>query len=125
MVLEYDRHNVTVLNNVAWLYQEQGNSEGVKYAERAYELVPGRPEVIDTLGWLLVQNGDTNRGLVLLQEAATKAPHIPDIRYHMAAALEKAGRREEARKELDRLLKSNKSFPERDKAEALRVQLGN
>jgi len=125
MVLEYERNNVTVLNNVAWIYQEQGNSEGVKYAERAYELVPGRPEVIDTLGWLLVQNGDTNRGLVLLQEAVTKAPHIPDIRYHMAAALEKAGRREEARKELDRLLKSNKSFPERDKAEALRVQLSN
>ena len=74
---------------------------------------------------MLVQNGETNRGLVLLQEAATKAPHIPDIRYHMAAALEKAGRRDEARKELDRLLKSNKAFPERDKAAALRDELGD
>jgi len=124
-LLEYDPDNVSALNNLAWLYQEANNPEGVKYAERAYELVPGRPEVIDTLGWLLVQNGDTNRGLVLLQEAATKAPHIPDIRYHMAAALEKAGRRDEARKELDRLLKSNKTFQERGKAEALRKQLGN
>ena len=115
---------MSALNNLAWLYQEENNPEGVKYAERAYQLVPNRPEVIDTLGWLLVQNGETNRGLVLLQEAATKAPHIPDIRYHMAAALEKAGRRDEARKELDRLLKSNKTFPERDKAEALREQLG-
>jgi thioredoxin-like negative regulator of GroEL len=53
-----------------------------------------------------------------------KAPHIPDIRFHMAAALEKAGRRDEARKELGRLLKSNKTFPERDKAEALHEQLG-
>ena len=124
-LLEYDPDNVSALNNLAWLYQEENNPEGIKYAERAYELVPNRPEVIDTLGWLLVQNGETNRGLVLLQEAATKAPHIPDIRYHMAAALEKAGRRDEARKELDRLLKSNKAFPERDKAEALRAQLGN
>ena len=72
---------------------------------------------------MLVQNGETNRGLVLLQEAATKAPHLPDIRYHMAAALEKAGRREEALKELNRLLKSNKTFPERDKAKTLRDQL--
>jgi Flp pilus assembly protein TadD len=87
-------------------------------------VVPNQPEVIDTLGWLLVQNGDTNRGLVLLQETTTKAPHVADIRYHMAAALEKAGRRAEARKELDRLLKSSKTFPERDKAEPLREQLG-
>jgi hypothetical protein len=43
----------------------------------------------------------------------------------MAAALEKAGRREEAIKELDRLLKSNKTFPERHQAEALRDQLGS
>jgi tetratricopeptide (TPR) repeat protein len=124
-LLEYNPDNVSALNNLAWLYQEENNPEGIKYAKRAYELVPNRPEVIDTLGWLLVQNGETNRGLVLLQEAATKAPHIPDIRYHMAAALEKAGRRDEARKELDRLLKSNKAFPERDKAAALRAQLDN
>jgi putative PEP-CTERM system TPR-repeat lipoprotein len=123
-LLDYDADNVTALNNLAWLYQEENNPEGLRYAERAYQLVPNRPEVIDTLGWLLVQTGDTNRGLVLLQEAATKAPHIADIRYHMAAALAKAGRREEARKELDRLLKSGKTFPGRNEAEALREQLG-
>ena len=39
---------------VAWLYQDAGNPEGLKYAERAYELLPGRPEKSDTLGWLLV-----------------------------------------------------------------------
>jgi putative PEP-CTERM system TPR-repeat lipoprotein len=125
VVIEHQPANVTALNNIAWLYQEQGNyPQGVKYAERAHQLVPNRPEVIDTLGWLLVLNGETNRGLVLLQEARIKAPHIPDIRYHLAVALEKAGRREEARKELNRLLKSNKTFPERDKAEALHDQLG-
>ena len=123
-LLEYDPDNVAVLNNLAWLYQEENNPEGVKYAERAYSLAPNRPEVLDTFGWLLVLNGETNRGLVLLQEAATKAPHIPDIRYHMAAALEKAGRKDEALNELDRLLKSNKTFPERGKAEELRDKLG-
>jgi putative PEP-CTERM system TPR-repeat lipoprotein len=124
-LLEYAPDKVSALNNLAWLYQEEKNPEGIKYAERAYKLVPNRPEVIDTLGWLLVQNGETNRGLVLLQEAATKAPHLPDIRYHMAAALEKAGRREEARKELEHLLKSSKTFDERDKAVALRKQLSD
>jgi putative PEP-CTERM system TPR-repeat lipoprotein len=125
VVIEYAPANVPALNNIAWLYQVQGNyPEGVKYAERAHQLVPERPEVGDTLGWLLVLNGETNRGLVLLQEARIKAPHIPDIHYHMAATLEKAGRRDEARKELKRLLKSNKAFTERHKAEALLNQLG-
>ena len=125
VAIEHQPANVAALNNIAWLYQEQGNySEGVKYAERAHQLIPNRPEVIDTLGWLLVLNGETNRGLVLLQEARIKAPHIPDIQYHLAVALEKVGRKDEARKELNRLLKSNKAFPERDKAEALHDQLG-
>ena len=122
-VLEYDPDNVSALNNVAWLYQEAGNPEGVLYAERAHDLAPDRPEITDTLGWLLVQNGDTNRGLVLLQEARIKAPHIPDIQYHMAVALYKSGRISEARKELDRLLRTGPSFPDRDNAQALRDQI--
>ena len=124
LILEQDPDNIAALNNIAWLYQDAGNPEGLKYAERAHALVPGRPEVTDTLGWLLVQNGEISRGLVLLQEAAVKAPHIPDIRYHMVVALDKAGRRDEARKELDRLLKTGRTFPDIDKARALQAQWG-
>ena len=124
-ILERDRDNVSALNNIAWLYQEDGIPDGVKYAERAHELAPDRPEVTDTLGWLLVQNGDTNRGLVLLQEASMKAPHIPEIRYHMAVALAKAGRRDESRMVLDRLLKTGKDFQGVDEARKLRERLGN
>ena len=123
-LLEHDSGNVAALNNIAWLYQEAGDSRGISYAERAHELAPDRPEVVDTLGWLLVQNGDTNRGLVLLQEAAVKAPHMPEIRYHMAVALAKAGRRDESRKVLDRLLKTGKNFQGVDDARKLREQLG-
>ena len=124
LVLEYDANNVTVLNNLAWLYQEEGNKKGITYAERAHELAPDQPGVTDTLGWLLIQNGDTNRGLVLLQEASVKAPHLPEIRYHLAVALAKAGRRDEARKVLDRLLKSGKGFQGIEEARKLRGQLG-
>jgi putative PEP-CTERM system TPR-repeat lipoprotein len=124
-ILETEPDNVIILNNLAWLYQEAGNPEAVKYAQHAHELAPDRPEVTDTLGWLLVQNGETNRGLVLLQEARVKAPHIPDIHYHMAVALYKSGRVDEARKELDRLLRTGKAFPELDEARALHEKLLN
>jgi putative PEP-CTERM system TPR-repeat lipoprotein len=124
-ILERDRDNVSALNNIAWLYQEEGLPDGLKYAERAHELAPDRPEVTDTLGWLLVQNGNFNRGLVLLQEASVKAPHIPEIRYHMAVALAKAGRRDESRMVLDRLLRSGKDFQGVDEARRLRERLGD
>ena len=52
-----------------------------------------------------------------------KAPHIPEIRYHMAVALAKAGRRDESRKVLDRLLKTGKDFQGVDEARKLREQL--
>ena len=123
-LLEHDSGNVAALNNLAWLYQEAGDSRGISYAERAHELAPDSPEVADTLGWLLVRNGETNRGLVLLQEAAVKAPHMPEIRYHMAVALAKAGRRDESRKVLDRMLKTGKDFPSVGDARKLREQLG-
>ena len=122
-VLEQDPANVTALNNLAWIYTEAGDPAGLEYAERAYALVPDRADVIDTLGWTHVQIGNATRGLVLLQEAVVKASHSPGIRYHMAVALDKAGRRDEARSELDRLLKSHPSFPERDKALLLRKRL--
>ncbi|MEN8207431.1 MAG: XrtA/PEP-CTERM system TPR-repeat protein PrsT [Pseudomonadota bacterium] len=122
-ILAQDPANVAALNNLAWIYAEAGDPAGLDYAERAYALVPDRPDVIDTLGWTHVQIGDTTRGLVLLQEAVVKASHSPGIRYHMAVALDKAGRRDEARSELDRLLKSHPSFPERDKAVLLRKRL--
>ena len=41
------------LNNLAWLYDQKGDTEkALGHARRAYELSPKRPEIADTLGWL-------------------------------------------------------------------------
>ena len=109
-ILEADPKNLMALNNLAWAYQEQDVVRGLEYAEQAYELAGERPDVADTLGWLLVKDGDYKRGLPLLQGAVKRAPHILEIRYHLAVALDKAGRQDEARKELQRLLRSDKNF---------------
>jgi len=124
-ILRQDPDNITALNNVAWCYQQQGSEKGIAYAEHAYELAPQRPEIIDTLGWLLVENGNYQRGLVLLQEAVTMAPHNAEIRYHMAVALAKAGRSEEARRELEWVLEKEKNFSRAKEARELLDKLGN
>jgi Flp pilus assembly protein TadD len=124
LILGKQPENITALNNIAWLYQQEGSEKGVAYAEHAYEIAPQRPEVVDTLGWLLLQNGQQQRGLVLLQEAVTKAPHSAEIRYHMAVALAKAGRDDEARTELERILEKDKNFSQTVEARKLLDQLG-
>lgn len=121
-----DQHpdNIVALNNLAWLYHQVGDERAVARAERAVELAPERPEIADTLGWILVNEGELQRGLVLLQQAALQGPDIPDIRYHLAVAYQKADRLEEARKELQRVLETDAAFSRRAEAEALLAELG-
>lgn len=115
--------NAMVANNLAWMYQEAGDGRAVELAEKTLDNADNNPEILDTAGWILTQNGKASKGLLLLKQAAVQAPHIPLIRLHVAQALVETGQREEARKELKRLLSENKKFPERGDAERLLASL--
>ena len=112
-------NNVLTLNNLAWLYFENSDPRAMETAERVAELGMDKPEVLDTVGWIYVHNGRVEDGLRMLQESAVKAPHIPAIKLHLAEALNKVGRKEEAAKALKRLLKEYPNFPEREQARQL------
>jgi Flp pilus assembly protein TadD len=77
------------------------------------------PGVMDTLGWMLVEQGNTTRALPLLQKASGMAPNSPEIRYHLAVGLHKSGDKQGARKELNQLLAQNKQFAQIEEARAL------
>jgi putative PEP-CTERM system TPR-repeat lipoprotein len=111
--------NAVALNNLAIAYQELKDPRAVATAERALKLVPDSPNVMDTLGWMLVQQGNVTRGLPLLQKAVALQPGAAEIRYHLAVALEKSGDKKKARQELDKLLSDNKPFPQIDEARAM------
>ncbi|MGX2041230.1 XrtA/PEP-CTERM system TPR-repeat protein PrsT [Methylocaldum sp. MU1018] len=115
--------NTLIQNNLAWLYQELGSDKALPLAEKLLQASENRPEIMDTVGWIFIQNGKPEKGLNLLQDAAVHAPHVAQIRIHLAEALAKLGRKDEARKEVERLLKEKASFAERDKAEALLKKL--
>lgn len=111
--------NPLVLNNLAWAYQQVKDPRALATAEKAYKLASDSPGVMDTLGWVLVQQGDTARGLPLLQKASSQAPNSPEIRFHLAQALNKSGDKAGARRELDKLLASSAGFAQADEARAL------
>jgi putative PEP-CTERM system TPR-repeat lipoprotein len=115
--------NPAVLNDLAFAYALAGDPRAVPTAEQAYRLAPDRPEIADTLGWILLQQGDAKRGTDLLRRAVDARPNDPAIRYHYAAALAKTGETERARRELSRLLADGTSFSERKDAQALLARL--
>jgi putative PEP-CTERM system TPR-repeat lipoprotein len=123
LALASDPKNVRALNDLAWLYQQEKDPRALATAEQAYQVKGDNPQIMDTLGWILVEQGNTTRGLPLLQKAAEKAPASTEIRYHLAIAFAKSGDNARARKELADLLANDKKFPRRQEAQALLRQL--
>ncbi len=116
--------NPVVLNNLAWLYFKKGDHRAKGLAARAYEVAPDKAEILDTYGWILLQQGgDPAQALELLQRAHTKYPTQPEIGFHLARAQFEAGQRRAARNTLTDVLAANPRFPQRREAEALLQKL--
>lgn len=75
-------------NNLANVLLDQGDAaKALKHAELARILAPNQPQVNDTLGWVLVQLDQTDKGLRYLREAALRTPEDSGIRAHLDQAL--------------------------------------
>lgn len=83
--------NAIVLNNLAWLYQESGNSKARETAKKAYDLAPNSAAVMDTYGWILANNGEKKLAIEILEKALALANEQvkPEIEQHLAAAKKK------------------------------------
>lgn len=122
-ILKNDPKNVMVLNNLAWAYGEDKDPRALEYAEKAYKLAGENPAIMDTLGWILVEQGNIVKGLPLIQKANSLMPDALDVRYHLALALVKSGDKIKARKELEQLLASGKGYAKIEEVRALLKQL--
>jgi Flp pilus assembly protein TadD len=123
LALQRDPNNPFVLNNLAWVSFELKQPKALAYAERANEIAPNTPEIMDTLGWMLTQSGERERGVELLARASEMAPQAHAIRLNLAKALVKAGRKDAARKELEVLAKLDSKLPVQREASALLANL--
>jgi putative PEP-CTERM system TPR-repeat lipoprotein len=108
--------NPLLLNNLAWVSHELKRPAALEYAERAHDLAPDNPAIMDTLGSILAEAGQVERGLELLGRAADAAPDAYRIRLNFAKSLIKTGRKIAARKELEQLAGLDEGLPERQEA---------
>jgi uncharacterized protein HemY len=64
-------------NNLAWLLAERDPTQlerAIKLSEEAVAALPNMPSYRDTLGTLLLMNGDTNRAITELERALPWMP---------------------------------------------------
>ena len=117
--LKRDPDNAQVLNNLAYALTELGDRRATDYAERAFRQAPNNASIVDTYGWALVRTGDGGKGTELLRVASNLAPTNDEIRLHFAQALLKSGDKASARRELEKLSKTDSASSVRAEAEKL------
>ena len=116
--------NASSLNNYANVLLRLNDPLAQEIAERAVKLEPTHPAYVDTLGWILHKKGQTESALRYLRDARLRNPDNLEIRFHLASALAKAGRKDEAKEELDVVIKSNARVRTNPEVIALRKDLG-
>jgi len=85
-VVERAPRNAVAWNNLALARHALRDERALDAAQKAHALAADNPSILDTLGWLLVQKGDVERGLPMLRRAAELAPGSQEIRNHLAQA---------------------------------------
>jgi predicted Zn-dependent protease len=110
------------LNNLAWAYQELGDKRALAMGRRAFLLQPS-PQSADTLGWILLKQGDARDAMPLLVQAANSLKADPSVQFHLAAALKETGKRDEAIASLAKLVDLIPAFDEQPDARRMLQEL--
>lgn len=123
IIVNLQPENVSAINNLALIYDATNDPRNIEYAEIAYSLAPDTPDINDTLGWILLNNGVKERAIKLLKYAAKESPTDFEILYHYAVALYETGDKKEAMRQLYMIVPLNKQFPGRANAVILLEKL--
>lgn len=115
--------NAIAMNNIAWLLQKQGKPGALAMAEKANQAAPDQPAILDTLAGVLLAENQLARAVEIQQQAVTRAPGDPGMRLNLARILVKAGKKAQAKTELDTLAKLGDGFPGKSEVVALQKQL--
>ncbi len=118
-IIKKERRFDRIFNNLALVTLAQNSPMSMEYADIAYNINNKNALNLDTLGWVHLQNGNTNEALKFLSDAVKIAPGNPDIRYRFALALEKAEKFNDAKSQLAVIVSIEGAFKNRTQAKAL------
>jgi tetratricopeptide (TPR) repeat protein len=116
-IVQRDPGHAGARNDLAWLLTQQPDPDlerALALAEEAHR-TDASPEIADTLGWVYLQRGETERAAELFQGALEKRPESQSIRYHLGVALGRQGERQRAIETLRQAVEAG-SFAEAEEA---------
>lgn len=119
LLVENGTADPETLSTLALLYHETGDSRAGQLARRAYGVAPERPFVAHVYGRILLDEGNVQAALKILGESAAARSDDPDLSFHYAEALAKAGRCGDARERLRFILEGGEAFASRPQAKLL------
>ncbi len=124
MALGLKPDSALVLNNRAALslVTGRGYPQATLWAREAVKLKPGNADFLDTLGELLLKQGDLEGARAALESAVAVAGY-PSVKFHLAQTLHALGRPAPATELLREALGVNGPFAERVEAEELLKQI--
>lgn len=118
-ILNEQPDNVLALNNLAFLYFQQNNPQALELAKKAYDKAPESAAILDTYGYILIKQGQHKEGLAILEKAASLAPSVNDIQFHLAEAYSSNDNQKKAIEILETIVKAEKGFSEKNAAVSL------
>ena len=120
--LQLDPNQAVVLNflGFSWTEQNRNLPEAHDMIQRALDQRPNDGEIVDSLGWVDLRQGDVPQAIRLLEHAAEMDPTDPTITGHLGDAYWEAGRHLEAQDQWRRALVES---PEPDEAARIEARL--
>ncbi|MDS1311867.1 MULTISPECIES: tetratricopeptide repeat protein [Marinobacter] len=97
LIIENDHKNAVALNALGYILATRTDrlSEARGYIEQALELDPENPAILDSMGWVLFQEGQIEPALEYLSRAWEAFPD-PEVAAHYGEALWMSGAEEQA-----------------------------
>ncbi len=103
-------NNAVALNNLAWVLVNNGGKGALGFAQRAADLAPDQPVLLDTLASALAAEQQMPRALEVQRRAVELAPDNANLKLNLAKLALRAGDKALAREELQRLHKLGTAF---------------
>lgn len=114
--------NPIVANNLAWLRVKLKRGDALSLAQQLNAKHPGNPVYLNTLALAFAEAGQLERALQVQREALGHGKLAP-LRLQLAELLVRAGKIEDAKRELQALTQLAASFPEKAQAQQLLSKL--
>jgi tetratricopeptide (TPR) repeat protein len=104
--LHLEPNNVPAMNNLAMLLAEQreGAAEALELVERAMAIAGAQSELLDTKGWVMLEQKRFPEAEANFQEALAMPPDSPRYRFHLALSYQRQGKEDDAQDMLQRAL---------------------